>query len=247
MKKNNPLNEIDLHVHSVVSGHAANTIYELAREASRKNLKLIAITDHGPSLDGGPDKSYFWLAVKVPLFLYKTQILMGCEANIALNGSIDLDKNFCEMQDIIIAGIHDVPTYPKNTSVRQNTNAIIKCMKNKYVDIITHPYRESFPVDVKAIVKASIENNVLLEVNDSIFRLEHTSKTIKNTQKMVDMLKSYSRKFVINSDTHIANELGLKQNAMNALNINHNLVMTHKDILKFLLEKRYRPKLKCKN
>ena len=42
---------MDLHTHTVASGHAYNTIYEMARSASERGLSLLGITDHGPAID----------------------------------------------------------------------------------------------------------------------------------------------------------------------------------------------------
>ena len=38
--------EIDTHSHTLASGHAYNTIREMAASASGKGLKGLAITDH---------------------------------------------------------------------------------------------------------------------------------------------------------------------------------------------------------
>jgi putative hydrolase len=42
----------DLHCHTIASGHAFSTLSEMASGAARRGLDLIAITDHGPSMDG---------------------------------------------------------------------------------------------------------------------------------------------------------------------------------------------------
>ncbi len=46
----------DLHVHSVASGHAFSTIEETCRQAKKKELELVAITNHGPALPGGANE-----------------------------------------------------------------------------------------------------------------------------------------------------------------------------------------------
>ena len=39
----------DIHTHSIASGHGTNcTISDMAKEAGRKGLKLLGISDHGP-------------------------------------------------------------------------------------------------------------------------------------------------------------------------------------------------------
>ena len=45
----------DLHMHTLVSGHAFGTIREMAASASEKGLQLIGITEHGPGLPGTCD------------------------------------------------------------------------------------------------------------------------------------------------------------------------------------------------
>ena len=40
--------EIDTHTHTLVSGHAYNTICEMASAAHEKGVKGLAITEHAP-------------------------------------------------------------------------------------------------------------------------------------------------------------------------------------------------------
>ena len=44
--------EADLHTHTIASGHAYNTIREMARAAADKGLKALGITEHAPKLPG---------------------------------------------------------------------------------------------------------------------------------------------------------------------------------------------------
>ena len=37
---------VDTHTHTIASGHAYNTILEMAKAASEKGIKLLGITDH---------------------------------------------------------------------------------------------------------------------------------------------------------------------------------------------------------
>ncbi|OQY17591.1 MAG: phosphatase [Desulfobacteraceae bacterium 4572_35.1] len=46
--------QVDLHVHSVASGHAFSTIEEITRAAAAKGVTGVGMSDHGPNiLDGG--------------------------------------------------------------------------------------------------------------------------------------------------------------------------------------------------
>ena len=49
--------EIDTHTHTLASGHAYNTIREMARAAKDKGLKALAITEHAPEM---PVSGYYY-------------------------------------------------------------------------------------------------------------------------------------------------------------------------------------------
>ena len=86
--------KVDLHTHSLISGHALNTVDELAREARKKKMHLLGIVEHGPSMEGTPHEGYFWISDKLNK-LYGIEILLGVEANIiSENGEIDLNSYF---------------------------------------------------------------------------------------------------------------------------------------------------------
>ena len=57
---------VDLHAHTVASGHAFSTLDELAGVAAVCGLEMIAITDHGPSMEGSPHDGYFEMVGRVP-------------------------------------------------------------------------------------------------------------------------------------------------------------------------------------
>ena len=76
------LDVLDIHTHTTASGHAYNTIYEMAQSASRKGLALLGISDHGPAMEGSASKHYFRSSRCIPRELYGVKILFGCELNI---------------------------------------------------------------------------------------------------------------------------------------------------------------------
>ena len=50
----------DMHTHSIASGHGTTcTISDMAKAASRKGLRLLGITDHGPGTLAAGTSSYF--------------------------------------------------------------------------------------------------------------------------------------------------------------------------------------------
>ena len=50
----------DIHTHSIASGHGTHcTISDMAKAASKKGLRLLGITDHGPATLAAGTPSYF--------------------------------------------------------------------------------------------------------------------------------------------------------------------------------------------
>ena len=58
--------ELDVHTHTLASGHAFSTLQEMAQAAADKGLKLLGITDHAPSIPGSSDPIYFRNLYVVP-------------------------------------------------------------------------------------------------------------------------------------------------------------------------------------
>lgn len=52
---------MDLHTHTIVSGHAYNTMNEMIRAAADKNLKIIGITEHAPAMPGSTNCAWSWI------------------------------------------------------------------------------------------------------------------------------------------------------------------------------------------
>lgn len=44
------LDKVDLHTHTIASGHAYNTRNEMIAAAAAKNLEVYAITEHAPAM-----------------------------------------------------------------------------------------------------------------------------------------------------------------------------------------------------
>ncbi len=44
---------LDVHTHTLASGHSYSTIREMANMASDKGLELLGITEHGPRMPAG--------------------------------------------------------------------------------------------------------------------------------------------------------------------------------------------------
>ena len=50
---------LDVHTHTIASGHAYNTMMEMIREAQNMELEVYGITEHGPRMPGSCHDFYF--------------------------------------------------------------------------------------------------------------------------------------------------------------------------------------------
>lgn len=208
---------IDTHTHTLASGHAYNTINEMAKSAADKGLKLLAITDHAPAMPGSCSYMYFLNRRALKREKYGIRLLFGTELNIInTDGALDLEDSILKKLDICIASIHS-PCY-KEATAEQNLNAYIKAMKNPYVNIIGHPDDGRFPVDMEKLVLAAKENHVLLEVNNASLDPEGFRKnTEANDLEMLKFCKKYGQPVVIGSDAHVEEEVGNFGRARNVI------------------------------
>ncbi|MCI9080152.1 MAG: phosphatase [Lachnospiraceae bacterium] len=208
---------LDTHTHTIASGHAYNTINEMAGSAADKGLKLLAITDHAPAMPGSCSYMYFLNFRALRREKYGVKLLFGAELNIInTDGGLDLEEDILKKLDIGIASIHP-PCY-KEATAEQNLNAYIKAMENPYVNIIGHPDDGRFPVDMEKLVLAAKENHVLLEVNNASLNPEgFRQNTEANDLEMLKFCKKYGQPVVIGSDAHIEEEVGNFGRAMNVI------------------------------
>ena len=84
--------QLDVHTHTVASGHAYSSLQEMAQAAADKGLKILGITEHGPGIPGTCNPMYFRNMHCVPRQLYGIRLMLGAELNILnTNGDICLD------------------------------------------------------------------------------------------------------------------------------------------------------------
>lgn len=231
--------EVDLHTHSLRSGHALNTVDELAREAREKKMHLLGIVEHGPSMEGAPHEGYFWISDKLDK-LYGVKILLGVEANIiSENGEIDLNSYFLVKQRVVMAGIHAKTPYDNPSG--DYTISIINAMKNPFVKIISHPFRRDFKVNVERIVEAACLTNTLLELNNQVFEEESTNQYfLESYRKMISLCKKHGHPLIIGSDAHLAKGIGEDRSIIavkNKIGLTDDIVINNReDELKLFLK-----------
>ena len=199
---------MDLHTHTIASGHAYSTILEMAQAASDKGLELLGITEHGPAMKGSCQTIYFQNVKIIPRERYGVTTLFGVELNILdADGRVDLPDELLPAMDLCVASLH-IPCFPPK-SLEENTKAYINAMKNPYVNIIGHPDDPRYPIDLRAVVEAARENHVLLEMNNSSLAPTSFRKaTTEGYLEFLDLCRQYDQPILMGSDSHVDIDVG---------------------------------------
>ncbi|MBI5151960.1 PHP domain-containing protein, partial [Candidatus Peregrinibacteria bacterium] len=200
----------DLHIHSKWSD-GTNSIEEIAKFYKKNGFEYIAITDHSLSVGVAHgltlerlkmqwdeiDEINKDLAGEVGEAGAGFKILKGAEVDIRKNGEVDYPDKILRRLDIVIASSH----MRFKLTEEEQTRRIITALKNPYVRILGHPSgrligsREPLKFDMEAVIKAAVDNNVVLEINSFPDRLDLADIYVK-------MAKELGAKFAISSDSH---------------------------------------------
>ena len=195
---------LDLHTHTIMSGHAYSTLEENAAHAARVGLEGLAVTDHGPALAGAPVDLYFLNQIQLPRWIDETFILRGAEVNIIdFEGTVDLVPRALKRLDLCIASFHEVCIQPG--TMDQHTTAWEAVVSNPLIDIMGHPGRGEYIFDIDHIVQLCAANHKLVEINN------HTMHLKGNHDDCLAIAKAcmrYQVPVVVNSDAHFSRSVG---------------------------------------
>lgn len=196
--------ELDVHTHTVASGHAFSTLQEMARAASDKGLKLLGITEHTPSIPGTCGQIYFRNLHVVPRTMYGVELMLGAEINILdAKGTLDVDADFMSMLDLRIAGIHSLCYQGGRRN--ENTEGVLRVISDSNIDIISHPGDGTALLDFEPLVIASKEHRTLLEINNSSLKPVRNKLTARNNNlEILRLCKRYDVPVIFGSDAHIS-------------------------------------------
>lgn len=197
----------DLHMHTLVSGHAYGTIREMAADAAQKHLQLIGITEHGPGVPGTCDPIYYLNFRDAPRELYGVELLYGCEVNIMNGGQLTLGRRHLDELDYAIAGIHGFCF--DNEGIVKNTDSVIKCMADPKIRFISHPDDGRYPLDYPALVQGAKEYDVALEVNNNSLRTPSFRVGCReNNEIMLPLCMELGVPIIVDSDAHDPSAVG---------------------------------------
>lgn len=236
------LDKMDLHTHTIVSGHAYNTRNEMMEAAEGKGIEVLGITEHAPAMPGSCHTMYFLNFKVLPRMYRDMAVLYGVELNILdYEGHVDLPESLLKEMDLTLASLH-TPCY-QSGSVVENTNAYIGAMKNPYINIIAHPDDGRFPVDYEALVKSAKKHHVILEVNNASLSPKSFRGDPRDKYKeMLKLCMEYEVPVVMDSDAHVdvmVGNHGYAQEMLGLVGFPEGLVVNyHRELLKEYINRR---------
>lgn len=212
-----PVPALDIHNHTVFSGHAYSSLQEMVRAASEAGIGYFGVTDHGPATPGACDPFYFRNFGIIPRLMYGVRLLMGAELNITdCEGTLDLPERYWKHLDILLAGVHRVCW--RGGTREQNTEGVLRVMGNPRINVITHPGDGASYLDFEALVRASRDSGTLLEINSSsMLPTRHADKAVPNNRQILRLCRRMDTPVILGSDAHISFDVGNYKYALGLL------------------------------
>ncbi|MDD6467256.1 MAG: phosphatase [Erysipelotrichaceae bacterium] len=204
---------IDIHTHSISSGHAYSTLQENIQAAMEKGLKYYGLSDHAPEMPGASHGIHFGNMRVIPKELNGLTILTGVELNIMdPKGTVDLKEHTIANLDYAIASLH-IPCFTPTTK-EDHTQAYLEVLKNPYLKVLGHPDDGRFPFDVEAVIKQAKQYHVAIEINNSSLKPDAFRVNAKETlREVLHYCTLYQVPVIMSSDAHISYDIGNHQYA----------------------------------
>ena len=199
--------KLDVHTHTVMSGHAYSTLQEMGAAAQQKKLDILGITEHAPGIPGTCHPIYFRNLHVVPRQMGDLRLMLGAELNILdTKGTLDLDEYYYSKLDLRIAGIHLLCW--QGGTIEENTAGMIAAIRNPWTQIISHPGDGTAELLFEPIVLAAKETKTLLEINNSSLNpLRHKDAALQNNLEILRLCKRYEVPVILGSDAHISYDI----------------------------------------
>lgn len=199
----------DLHTHTCASGHGTgDRITDLAKEAAKRCMETLGISDHGPASMGSADLSYFRSLFLCEKKRFGVTMLYGAEANILdTDGCLDIPDDILRTLDYCIISMHR-PIYTSG-SAAENTRAYIRAMRHPNIRIIGHCDDSRFPVNYRELTEAALSAGVVPELNNvSLLPDSYRKGCRKNAIQLLRACEALSCPIVLSSDSHGREHIG---------------------------------------
>jgi len=130
------------------------------------------------------------------------RILAGCEVDILLDGTLDLEDATMAQLDIIIASVHS----GFNQTDAEVTTRVLRACENPYVQILGHPTgrkvlkREPYKIDLAQLLPTAARLGIAVEHNAAPARSDLSDLHLRQAKEL-------GCKLIVNTDAHATNEL----------------------------------------
>ena len=182
----------DLHTHTTWSD-GKDALEAMVAQAMHLGYDYYAICDHSHRLRDGRLEQQTEAIEKLGEGL-PIQLLKGIEANIRVDGEVDVSEEELKTRDWVVASVH-------SSFDRNPTERVLAAMENPYVDCIGHltsrkiGRREPSGIDVGRVIEKALETGTFLEINSQPDRLDLTDVHARAAREA-------GLKLVIDSDGH---------------------------------------------
>lgn len=200
---------IDLHTHSLSSGHGSNdTITDMAKTAADRGIQILGISEHGPASAGSAKPSYFRSLKLASRHRFGVRLLYGAEVNIITpSGMLDLDDDVLSCLDYALVSIHPPTLTPYEH--RDLTHAYVNAMEHPNVRFLGHIDDARFPVDFDRLLAIAKEKGVYPEINNgSLMPDAYRKGGQENCRKILEICKKLELPVLLSSDSHGVKNLG---------------------------------------
>jgi DNA polymerase (family X) len=196
----------DLHCHTTTSD-GAQTAAEMVAAARERGLEYLAITDHSASHGFGDHVDADTLRARIEeihALNARTKgfdVLIGTEANILPDGSLDYPDDLLAQLDWVIASVHT----SFQMGSKQMTERMVAAIENPLVDAIGHPTgrkierRAPYALDIERVIEAAARTGTMLEINASPDRRDLNEIHARAAAEA-------GVRILVNSDAHAAAE-----------------------------------------
>jgi DNA polymerase (family 10) len=220
-----------LHNHTTYSD-GTNTLEEMVKKATTLSFEYFGTGDHSKSAfyAGGLtiDKvKEQWMEIEMLQQKYPDiKLLKGIESEILADGSLDYPAEILEGFDYVVASVHS----SFNMDSERMTARIIKAVENPYTTMLGHMTgrllmaREGYRLDIPRILRACVDNKVIVEINGSPHRLDLDWRWVKVGREM-------GVRFSINPDAH---SVGALEHFRHGVNVARKGWLSPKEVLNTL-------------
>lgn len=206
---------LDIHTHTIASGHAYGTVRENALAAKQMGLVGLGLSEHAPGTPGTCHPIYFTNLRAIPRTLCGVHIYYGAENNMLSDGTMALPEKILDLLDYNIVGIHG--TCYTDQGIEKNTENLIQCMSHPKTFFVSHPDDGTWPLDYERLVPAAKECGVALEVNNATVRGGWKRNCMENIRTYLCLCMKYRVNIFVGSDAHDPSQVGHFEEAIRLL------------------------------